>query len=107
MPFKLETFSGLVSLRALCAATQRKLLERDPSARLGTHGGAVRRRCRLNTHQVDPGLKAHLVVNPVESTSPFKVLGFRWVNLHPYSAEDVKAHPFFRWGGVRKLTVFV
>ena len=34
------------------------------------------RRCRLNTHQVDPGLKGTWLstFQPVESTSPFKVL---------------------------------
>ena len=36
------------------------------------------------------GLKA-LGCQPVESTSPFKVLAFRWVNLHPYSAEEALA----------------
>ena len=50
------------------------------------HLGGGQDDCTGKAVQVDPGLKA-LGFQPVESTSPFKVLVSDDVNLHPYTAE--------------------
>ena len=52
-----------------------------PTARRGRHWQPGKAVVQVETHQVDPGLlKGTWVVNPVESTSPFKSFGFRCVS---------------------------